>query len=323
MIGRMVKSEQIVIIGPGRMGLGIALAFALHQFEIKIIDLKARSPEEYEAVKKKAKQELSSNLKFLKRIGYLKDSLEKVASKISLFHGLKEEHLEGDFIFEAIPEKPDLKVALFKRISPYLHQNTIVASTTSTIDLKTLKTGFARPGKLLITHWLNPAFIIPLVEIARTDETDPESVDRMKDLLKEVGKIPVVLKDSPGFIIPRIQALAMNEAAHLVEEGIATPEDIDTAIKYGLGFRLSVFGLLEFIDMGGLDILYHADEFLYSAFKSERFKVPKFIEEKMKRGELGPRTGKGIYDYKDVKVNSLFEDRYERLIKLLSLLGRD
>ena len=163
----MMKRQRIVIIGPGRMGLGIALAFALHKFEIKIVDLKSRSPGEYKAVAKKANQELTSNLKLLKRIGYLKGSLEKIVSNISFLHGLKEEHLEGDFVFEAIPEKADLKVALFKRISPYLHPETIVASATSTIDLKTLKTGFLNPGNFLITHWLNPALSSPLLRLPR------------------------------------------------------------------------------------------------------------------------------------------------------------
>jgi 3-hydroxybutyryl-CoA dehydrogenase len=315
-----MEREQIVIIGPGRMGIGIALAFALHHFEVNLIDLKPRSAEEYQRVQKKAGQEIGSTLNFLKRTGHLKNSPEVISSRISISHDLDKHHFDGSFVFEAIPERPDLKQALLKTISPHLRQDTIIASTTSTIDLKTLKTGFTRPANLLITHWLNPAFIIPLVEIARAEETHAEAVDRMKALLKGIGKVPVVLKDSPGFIIPRIQALAMNEAIHLLEEGVASAEDIDTAITYGLGFRLSVFGLLEFIDMGGLDILYYADEFLSSALKDEKFKVPRLIEEKMKKGELGPRAGKGIYEYDSGSVDSLFEEKYEKLLKLLRML---
>ncbi len=314
-----MEKEQIVIVGPGRMGVGIALAFALHHFEVELIDLKPRSAEEYERVQKKAKKDIGSTLNFLRRIGHLKNSPEEIGSKISISHDLCKHHFNGGFVFEAIPERPDLKRALLETISPHLHQDTIIASTTSTIDLKTLKTGFTRPANLLITHWLNPAFIIPLVEIARTEETHADAVDRMKALLKGIGKVPVVLKDSPGFIIPRIQALAMNEAVHLLEEGVASAEDIDAAITYGLGFRLSVFGLLEFIDMGGLDILYYADKFLSSAFKDEKFKVPRLIEEKMKKGEVGPRAGKGIYDYDGGSVDSLFEEKYEKLLRLLSL----
>jgi 3-hydroxybutyryl-CoA dehydrogenase len=315
-----MEREQIVIMGPGRMGIGIALAFALHHFEVKLIDLKPRAAEEYERVQKKAKQEIGSILNFLRRTGHLKHPPEEIGSNISISHDLDKHYFGGGVIFEAIPERPDLKQSLLKTISPHLHQDTIIASTTSTIDLKTLKTGFPHPANLLITHWLNPAFIIPLVEIARTEETRADAVDRMKALLKGIGKVPVVLKDSPGFIVPRIQALAMNEAVRLLEDGVASAEDIDTAITYGLGIRLSVFGLLEFIDMGGLDILYHADQFLSSAFKDDKFKVPRLIEEKMKKGEVGPRAGKGIYDYDDRGVESLFEEKYEKLLNLLRLL---
>src|SRR4030067_2481048 len=292
----MMKNKKIIIIGPGRMGLGIGLAFAFKNAQVKIIDGKQRSFEEYGRVEKKGMEELYSNLKFLKKVGYLKGDLKRVISNISFSYGINKENLEGDFIFEAIPEKPDLKIELFKKISPYVHREAVLASTTSTININTLKKGFIHPDKLLITHWLNPAFIIPLVEIAFSSETDPRSIEHMKNLLKRIGKVPVVLKDSPGFIIPRIQAVAMNEAVRILEEGVATTEDIDRAIKTGFGFRLCAFGLLEFIDMGGLDILYYADDFLHSAFKSERFKVPKLIKEKMEKGETGPRTGKGIYE---------------------------
>ena len=318
----MVRSKRIIILGPGRMGLGIALAFALHPYEVRIVDGKERSSHDQEKVRKNVKKELSSNLRFLRRIGFLKDPIKKPLSRISLVHGLNGESLDGDFVFEAIPERPDLKIDLFKKIIPHLHRETILASTTSTIDLTTLNKSVRLPERMLITHWLNPAFIIPLVEIARTGETDPKTVDQTKHLLQRIGKTPIVLKDSPGFIIPRIQALAMNEAVRILEEGIATADDIDVAIKYGFGFRLAVFGLLEFIDMGGLDILYYADEFLYSAFKSERFKVPRLIEEKMKKGDMGPRTGRGIYDYRNKNINALFEEKYRRLITLLRMLGK-
>jgi 3-hydroxybutyryl-CoA dehydrogenase len=312
-----METQKIIVIGPGRMGLGIALTFALHQFHVGVVDGKARSCADYERVKKKARRELRSHLKFLQGLEYLDEPPEEVLSRVSFHGGLNPGVLEGACIFEAITERPDLKIDLLKRISPHVGRRTIVASTTSTIDLKTLKAGFAYPERLLITHWLNPAFIIPLVEISRTDETDPQVVQWMKRTLKKVGKKPVVLKDSPGFIIPRIQALAMNEAVRILEEGVATAGDIDQAIKYGFGFRLCVLGLLEFIDLGGLDILYYADKFLSSAFKGGRFKVPGLIEDKMKRGETGPRTGKGIYDYRGKKVDLLFRRKHRELIELL------
>jgi 3-hydroxybutyryl-CoA dehydrogenase len=319
----VMDKRQITVIGPGRMGLGIALAFALKGFKVTILDAKERTTHAYETVLNNAKEEVHSNLKLLRRIGYLRAPSKNIVSKISFSHELNPESFNVPFIFEAIPEKPELKIELFRKISPYFLADSILASTTSTIHLKTLKDGFSYPDKLVITHWLNPAFIIPLVEIAISEGTDTRTIDQMKKVLKKIGKAPVVLKDSPGFIVPRIQALAMNEAVRILEEGVAPAEDIDAAIRTGFAFRLGVLGLLEFVDLGGLDILYYADNFLYSAFQSERFQKPKLVEEKMMKGEIGPRTGKGIYEYRNVDVRALFEKRYRDLIKLLKFMRKN
>ncbi len=318
-----MDKKRITVIGPGRMGLGIALAFALKGFKVTLFDGKERAAEDYEKVFRNAREEVRSNVRLLKRIGYLAASSRMILSRIFFSHELDRETFKVPFIFEAIPERPGIKLELFKKISPYVPANSILASATSTINLKTLRKGLSHPERLLITHWLNPAFIIPLVEVAISEETDARSVDRMKKVLKEIGKAPVVLKDSPGFIVPRIQALAMNEAVRLFEEGVASAEDIDAAIKTGFAFRLGVLGLLEFVDLGGLDILYYADDFLQSAFQSERFQKPRLVEEKMKKGEIGPRTGKGIYEYKDIDVRALFEKRYKGLIKLLKFMKKN
>jgi len=318
----LMDRKQITVIGPGRMGLGIALAFALKGFKVTLFDGKERAAGDYARVSKNAKTEIHSNVRLLRRIGYQRTSPKNILSRISFSHELNRENFNVPFIFEAIPEKPELKIELFRKISPYVHGASILASATSTINLETLKNGFPYPGRLLITHWLNPAFIIPLVEVAVSEETDTDAVDQMKKVLKRIGKAPVILKDSPGFIVPRIQALAMNEAVRIFEEGVASAEDIDAAIKTGFAFRLVVLGLLEFVDLGGLDILYYADDFLYSAFRSERFQKPRLVEEKMKKGEIGPRRGKGIYEYKDVDVRALFEKKYEGLIKLLKFMQK-
>ena len=138
-----MENRNIVIIGPGRMGLGIALSFALHQFHVRVVDGKSRSSAEYERVKQKTKRELRSLLNFLRGFDCLDEPPGAVLSRVSFHAGLNEAALEGLCIFEAIPERPDLKVDLLRRISPYVRRKTIVASTTSTIDLKTLRTGFA------------------------------------------------------------------------------------------------------------------------------------------------------------------------------------
>ena len=144
----------------------------------------------------------------------------------------------------------------------------------------------------------------------------------MKRFLIGVGKIPVTVRDSPGFIVPRIQVAAMNEAVRILEEGIASAEDIDTAIKAGFGFRLAVLGLIEFIDLGGLDILYHASHYLFDRFKQDQYKPMPSVTEKMKKGEIGPKTGKGYFDYSGIDAASMFRDRYKAFLELLNLVRK-
>ena len=323
MKGKANLDNGVVVVGPGRMGLGIALAFALARVPVRIVDVKKRSEKERQGVVARARNELTSTVRLLNKVKYSALQPATVLSSLNFCSGITRENLSGNYIFEALPEKPELKIKLFKDISPAISPKTIVASTTSTIDIKTMARGLDNPERLLITHWLNPAFIIPLVEVARADMSADSAVKRMTGLLKKIGKVPVVLRDSPGFIIPRIQAGAMNEAVRILEEGIASAEDIDTAIRYGFGFRLSVLGLLEFIDLGGLDILYYADRFLYAAYKSERFKAPKMIADKMKKGETGPRTGRGIYEYRGRNTKHLFEKKYRDLIRVLKAMGKN
>lgn len=308
-----MRSECVTVVGAGRMGLAVAQLMATEGCSVKLVS-------RHKSTLNRAIEEIQSNLMLLQKLEHLNDSVEEILGRIDLVKGISELIFDCDFLFEAIPENPQLKKSFLVDIDPYLDDKTIIASTTSTINLKTFQGILTKPDRLLITHWLNPAFIIPLVEIALGEETSIEAAERMKSFLKEIGKIPVLLKDSPGFIIPRIQSVVMNEAVRILEDGVASVEDIDTAIKAGFGFRLCVFGLLEFVDLGGLDILYYADQFLYSVLPQDQFKVPALIQEKMERNEIGPRTGKGIYDYSGIDTRSLFENRYQGFVELLDFI---
>jgi 3-hydroxybutyryl-CoA dehydrogenase len=144
---------------------------------------------------------------------------------------------------------------------------------------------------------------------------------RIKAMLEGIGKVPVVCAATPGFIVPRIQALAMNEAARMVEEGVATPEDIDKAIRYGFGFRYAIMGLLEFIDWGGGDILYYASRYLEGALHSNRYAAPEVISRNMREGRIGMRTGAGFLDYSGRDVDAWREQRLFELVDLLKHFG--
>src|SRR4029077_642728 len=184
-----------------------------------------------------------------------------------------------------------------------------------------LSGAIAHPERFLNAHWLNPAYLIPLVELSPGARTDPAVTARLKTMLEGIGKVPVVCAARPGFIVPRIQALAMNEAARMVEEGVASAEDIDKAIKYGFGFRYATMGLLEFIDWGGGDILYYASRYLEGALHSDRYRAPEVISRNMQEGRIGMRTGAGFLDYAGKDIDAWRQQRCAAFGDLLRHFG--
>jgi len=320
----MTEEKSISIVGSGRMGIGIATALLLcrQPLRIRMLDVKAREKGQERRALDQAKHEIESNLKLLSELGELDAEPSKPMSRISFHSGYDEVLRECSIVFEALPEKPVLKQAFVEQVEPFLDPKAIIASATSTIDLGTFCKVSSAPERIVTAHWLNPAFIIPLVEVSIGEKTAVWAEDRMKRFLIEVGKIPVTVKDSPGFIVPRIQVAAMNEAVRILEEAIATAEDIDTASKAGFGVRLAVLGLIEFIDLGGLDILYHASNYLFDRFKQDQYKPMPSVIEKMEKGEIGPKTGKGYFDYSGIDSASMFRDRYKAFLELLNLVRK-
>lgn len=296
------------------MGQGIAQTFAMHDYEVRLVDVKDRDPEEHVTKFADALDSIRSNLDFLESVGHLSVDPDAVVDRIETTADRADGLAGGDWVFEALPEDPDIKTGFFRAAGDEL-ADAVVATTTSSISLDTLEDAVPDPRKLLITHWLNPAFIVPLVEVARNDRTDETAVEETVALLERVGKEPVVCRDSPGFVGSRIQAAAMNEAVRAYEEGVASAAEIDRALRTGVGFRMATIGLLKFVDLGGVDILYYVDEYL-SEELGDRFEAPESVVEKMEQNELGPSTGSGYYDYADVNVDALRDEWYERLLAL-------
>ena len=214
----------------------------------------------------------------------------------------------------ACPRCWNAKREAFAFAAPHLRRDAVLASTTSTFLVEALAALAPAPERFLNAHWLNPAYIIPLVELSPGGRTDPAVLARLKALLEGIGKVPVVCAAAPGYIVPRIQALAMNEAARLVEEGLATVEDVDKATRYGIGFRYAAMGLLEFIDYGGGDILYYASRYLAEATGDRRFAAPEIIDRHMREGRIGLRSGRGFYDFTGVDVAAYRKEVLRRLI---------
>jgi 3-hydroxybutyryl-CoA dehydrogenase len=320
----MTGRPVIACLGAGRMGRGIAVAFAYAGHAVTMIDVKARSAEQFSTLQAEALGEISKTLASLTRFGLLAENdAEAVIARVSVVsaQNMAATLAGAGIVFEGVPELVDLKREVLASASKCVGPDIIIASTTSTILVDDLSGSVEHPARFLNVHWLNPAYLIPLVEISPGAATDPGVIAQVKALLEGIGKMPVVCAATPGFIVPRIQALAMNEAARMVEEGVASAEDIDKAIRYGFGFRYAVLGLLEFIDWGGGDILYYASRYLEAALGSDRYRAPEVISRNMRDGRIGLRTGAGFLDYSGLDVDAYREQRLAELVKLLRHFG--
>jgi 3-hydroxybutyryl-CoA dehydrogenase len=292
-----VSTSHTAVLGPGRIGRQIALAFALGGSRVSLVDVKDRPAGGAATVFADARREIRRDLALMAEEGVIAaaeigPALDRIEERTGL------DGLEGcGFVQEALPELLDLKRDVLARLSARVGPEAIIASTSSTISPRHMADAVRGTERFLVVHWLNPAHIIPLVEVVPGVATAPTVVERTVAFLDKLGKVPVRCADSPGFIGPRMQALLMNEAVRLVEEGVATPEDVDRAFKAGMGFRYATVGIFEFIDWGGVDILHRASGFLARSLGDDRFRPARLVEEKIARNELGPKTGRGFFDY--------------------------
>lgn len=315
---------MILALGAGRMGRGIAVQFAYAGHPVLLLDAKPREAAAFAALAEAARREIAGALSVLAEAGLFDPvHVPTIAARVRLVPAAEAAaaYAAADVIFEGVPEILAVKHAALAEASRAARPDAIIASTTSTILVDDLSPAVANPGRFLNAHWLNPAYIVPLVEVSPGAATSPAVTQAMCALLERVGKVPVVCKASPGFIVPRIQTLAMNEAARLVEEGVATAADIDKAVKYGFGFRFGVLGILEFIDFGGGDILHHASAYLAEALRDDRYAAPGIIRRNMAEGRRGLRDGRGFLDYDGMDREAYARARLAALVSRLQAEG--
>jgi 3-hydroxybutyryl-CoA dehydrogenase len=320
----MTDKPVIAAVGAGRMGVGLAHVFAYAGHEVRLLDVKERNADGFAELESRAKADIGRTVGLMAMLGRIADTdISHILDRITVFPlGRAAETLsDAPLIFEGVPEVLDAKERALAITCEHAAPDAIIASTTSTMLVDELAAFVSRPERFLNAHWLNPAFLIPLVEMSVGSRTAPGVVARLREVLEAVGKVPVVLQASPGFVVPRIQSLAMSEAARAVEDGIASPEEIDKAVRVGFGLRFAILGLIEFIDWGGNDILYYAGNYMKKAFESDRFEVPAITEQYMKEGRNGLREGRGFYDYRDIDVNAYQMETLRKLIDLIDHLG--
>lgn len=295
------------------MGHSLAQAFAQEGYSVWLSDIR-------EEVLLLARKLIASNLQTMVETGLLDRSRPaQVLHRIQTTTKIEDAGRNADFVIEAISEDEAAKKDLFRTLDTICPPGAILASNTSYLDIfKFVETN--RPDKVLITHWFAPPHIVPLVEIVRGPETSQETVDRVKALLIDVGKKPLVIsKFLPGFIANRLQRALSNEVLHLLDNGYATPEDIDVATKASFGLRIPILGLVKRMDYAGLDL---AQKILSNAVYEPppRRTRSKTLDQLVSRGKLGVKTGGGYYEYGDHSTEEIMKERDVKLIKLREFL---
>ncbi len=284
--------KRILVVGAGVMGHGIALVAARSGFDVSIVDVK----EEF----------LQKGMHGIKR--FLSGSVERgkmtqqeadsALSRIRTSVNMEAEAAEADFVIEAVFENKEVKASLFSQLNKICKGETIFASNTSQLSITELGLASGRAELLIGMHWFNPPPLMRLIEIPIGEKTSRETVETTIELSRKMGKQPFTCKDSPGFIVNRILNPWYNEGMNLLDEGVATAEDIDIAIKVGGGFRM---GPLELRDLVGLDTALHVTEDLYQRLGNDKFRPPACLKNLVAAGKLGRKTGEGFYRYDSKK----------------------
>ena len=302
--------KKIGIAGGGTMGSGIAQTFAQNGYDVVVCDINDESLE-------RAKKIILLNQKTLIKEGLLSEDAAKEALEHITYSTDKSVFKDVDLIVESIIEKLDIKQDYWKEVEEIATDDCIFATNTSGLSINDICEKLNNKKRFIGMHWWNPPHIIPLIELIKGDETSDETISVLQKIVEKIGKKSVVvLKDVHGFIGNRLQLAVYREAMKIVEDGIATVEDVDKAMKYGPGFRYSVLGPFETCDLGGLDTFYYVSTYLLKEL-SDAKEPTKLQQELMDKGDLGVKTGKGWYDYSNGKGEEAMAKRDENFFKLL------
>lgn len=306
-----LKDIKIVgISGAGTMGSGIAQIFARKGYKVILADIK----EEFLETSKHLIGVFNSSL--IDEGLMSKNEEDGVFENISFTSDVKD-FKEADLIIEAIVEKLEIKQNYWKEIETITRKDTIFATNTSGLSINAISEKVENQDRFIGMHFWNPAHIIPLVELIRADGTSDETVKLLEEIVADIDKESVIVqKDAPGFIGNRLQFAAFREAVNIVEQGIASPEDVDKAMKFGPGFRYPLIGPLETADLGGLDTFYNISSYLFNELadvKEPQDTLKKLID----KNELGVKSKKGFYDYANGKDEEAIKHRDKMLFEML------
>jgi 3-hydroxybutyryl-CoA dehydrogenase len=286
---RLEDIKRILVVGAGQMGAQIALQSALHGYQVALNDLSADILTRAMALNR-------GHLERRVAKGQLtREAMEAASARVALEPDLEAAAASADFVIEAIVERLQPKQECFARLDRACPPHAILVTNSSTLMISQIAPVTKRPAQCANMHWFYPPLVMRLVEVVKGRETSEETVELVAALTRAVGREPVILrKELPGFLVNRILRALGNEAYHLLEEGVASFADIDRAVELGLNHPMGPFKLG---DLSGLDIGYNARLETYELTKDRKDRPPAALERRVKRGDLGRKTGRGFYDY--------------------------
>ena len=300
---RLEDLRKAALIGAGTMGAGIAVCFAQAGYDVMLQDI---SEEQLD----KALHRIAESQGILIQESVISaEEAAKARERITTASSL-EKALDGvQFVLEVVPEVLDLKLKVFGQIESLCSKDVILATNTSGLSVTSIASACQYPERVVGFHWVNPPELVPLVEVIRGKHTDIETAHLASDLARRLGKMPIMIqKEVPGFAMNRLQFAALREALHLVEEGVVSPEDVDKAMSYGLGFRYPWLGPMKTADLGGLDVFHSVASYLFEDLSSMK-EPPEFFSRLINEGKLGIKTERGFYDYENESTEEILRKR--------------
>lgn len=279
--------NRIVVVGSGVMGRGIAYVGAVGGYSVTVVDIN-------DSALQNAEQEINTIFeKGLTRGKITAEAADRARANLNYENDLAKAAATADLIIEAVPEKAEIKRKVFETIEEHAPSSCYFATNTSTMSPTEIASYAKRPEKTIAMHFFNPVHKMPLVEIVRGLETSDETAEVIREAAIKMGKETVVINEFPGFVTSRISALVGNEAFYMLQEGLGTPEEIDKAIKLGLNYPMGPF---ELVDLVGLDARLNNLKYLHEKL-GEKYRPAPLLEQYVKAGRLGRKSGKGVYDY--------------------------
>lgn len=309
--------EAVAVLGLGTMGHGIAQTFAAAGHTTYCYD-------EYPAARTTLHERIHKNLLAFVDAGLVApECVEEIISRVIVCEDEAQAVCRASFVTEAVKEDLAVKQALFERLEQLVAPTTILATNSSTFPISQSGQRMRLPGRAIVTHWFNPPHLVPLVEVVAGPKTNEATTQATMVLMKSIGKLPLRLnKELPGFLVNRIQVALMREVWDLLEQGVASAEDIDAALRSSVGFRLAAVGPLEVHDFGGLDIQTTVFRNLAPEIRSNT-EVPMLVRKLVEQGHLGAKTGRGFQDYPPEKILARQQRRDALFLALIKLLYPD